>query len=77
MSRLLPASRFPQLRRLVLLLPLLLGLLHWAGTWRLNFIESFDHFLDDTRQRALLSTSADPRIVIVDVDEASLAAIGR
>lgn len=77
MSRLLPASRFPQLRRLVLLLPLLIGLLHWAGSWRLPFIESFDHFLDDTRQRALLSTSADPRIVIVDVDEASLAAIGR
>jgi adenylate cyclase len=77
MSRLRPASRFPQLRRLALLLPLLLGLLHWAGAWRLDFVESFDHFLDDTRQRALLSTAADPRIVIVDVDEASLAEVGR
>lgn len=77
MSRLRPASRFPRLRRIALLLPLLLGLLHWAGVWRLDFIESFDHFLDDTRQRTLLSTERDPRIVIVDVDEKSLAEIGR
>lgn len=77
MSRLRPASRFPRLRRIALLLPLLLGLLHWAGVFRLDFIESFDHFLDDTRQRALLGTDHDPRIVIIDVDEKSLAEIGR
>lgn len=77
MSRLRPASRFPRLRRIALLLPLLLGLLHWAGSFRLDFIESFDHFLDDTRQRALVSSARDPRIVIVDVDEKSLAEIGR
>ncbi len=77
MSRLRPASRFPRLRRVALLLPLLLGLLHWAGTIRLDFIESFDHFLDDTRQRALVSHARDPRIVIVDVDEKSLAEVGR
>lgn len=77
MRRLPPVARFPALRRLALLLPLLLGLLHWAGAWRFEAIESFDHFLDDTRQRALLGTAHDPRIVIVDVDEKSLAEIGR
>jgi len=44
---------------------------------RSELLERFEYDLYDIRLRQFLSTEKDPRIVIVDVDEASLAAEGR
>ncbi|MBI5333846.1 MAG: CHASE2 domain-containing protein [Burkholderiales bacterium] len=73
------------LRLAILSLPLILGLAHWAGAasgaFRLGFVEALDRFLDDTRQRwaagVQSGSGVDPRIVIVDIDEKSLAEVGR
>lgn len=73
------------LRLAILGLPLFLGLAHWAGApsgaLRIRFVDALDRFLDDTRQRwaagAQSGNGVDPRIVIVDIDEKSLAEIGR
>lgn len=56
---------------------LLVALAHAAGLAPLRFLTQLDLAIDDTRLRASLPQPRDPRIVIVDVDEASLARIGR
>lgn len=55
---------------------LLLLLLHAAGTLRLEFVERLDHFVYDHRLRLAMPRTLDERIVIVDIDEKSLAEIG-
>ncbi len=62
---------------LVLLLVLLLALAQGAGVLPLRPVTQLDLFIADARLRALMPGGLDPRIVIVDVDEKSLAEIGR
>ena len=59
------------------LLCLLALLGHVGGYWRVPFISSLDNYLYDVRLRLLMPDTLDERIVIVDIDEKSLAAIGR
>jgi adenylate cyclase len=58
-------------------LALLIALAHVTGVWPLQLIERLQLAIDDTRLRATLPGSRDERIVIVDIDERSLAAVGR
>ena len=43
---------------------------------RLAFVSQLEHFIYDARLRLTMPESADPNIVILDLDEASLAEIG-
>lgn len=64
--------------RIVLtLIPLLLALAHAGGWVRLPFVDALDAFIYDARLRASSSPSPDPRIVIVDIDDASLQRYGQ
>jgi adenylate cyclase len=55
----------------------LIALAHASGLWPLRFLTQFDLLIGDVRLNALMPRTLDPRIVIVDVDEKSLAEIGR
>ncbi|WP_341888448.1 adenylate/guanylate cyclase domain-containing protein [Variovorax sp. YR752] len=61
----------------ITLLPVLLALLHATGIWRLGVIEHLDHLIYDARLRATMPGTPDTRVVIVDVDDASLAREGQ
>ncbi|TFZ06830.1 adenylate/guanylate cyclase domain-containing protein [Ramlibacter henchirensis] len=61
----------------VTLIPLVIALLHASGAMPLGFLQRFDEFLYDARLRATMPKTMDERIVIVDIDEKSLAEIGR
>jgi adenylate cyclase len=61
----------------VTLLPLLLAVLHAVGIMPMGVLQRLDHIIYDTRLRATLPGTLEPRIVIVDIDEPSLAEIGR
>ncbi|WP_296510158.1 adenylate/guanylate cyclase domain-containing protein [Rhodoferax sp.] len=61
----------------VTLLPLFFALLHSLGWVQLNALQRLDDILYDTRLRATMPATMDERIVIVDIDEKSLAQIGR
>lgn len=50
---------------------------HAAHLWRLPFVEALDAYLYDVRVRLFMANTQDDRIVIVDIDEKSLAEIGR
>lgn len=63
-------------RMAVVLLPLLLGLLHAAGTLPIPVLGRLDQLIYDARLRATMPRTLDERIVIVDIDEHSLEAIG-
>ncbi|TXC67138.1 adenylate/guanylate cyclase domain-containing protein [Piscinibacter aquaticus] len=52
-------------------------LLHASGIAPLRFLQQLDLAIDDARLRAALPGTKDPRIVIVDIDDASPARIGR
>ncbi|WP_455288977.1 CHASE2 domain-containing protein [Cupriavidus necator] len=58
-----------------MVLLVLLG--HAGGYYRLLFIDSIDNLIYDTRLRLTMPATVDERIVIVDIDEQSLAKIGR
>jgi adenylate cyclase len=64
-------------RILVTLLPLLLALLHASGVLRVGFIQRVDDIIYDARLRATMPSSMDDRIVVLDIDEKSLAEVGR
>ncbi len=64
-------------RILVTLIPLLLALLHTANILPLSVLQRLDDIIYDTRLRATMPKSLDERIVIVDIDEKSLAEVGR
>ncbi|MDT7513583.1 CHASE2 domain-containing protein [Rhodoferax mekongensis] len=53
------------------------ALLHAAGVLPLGVLQRFDDIIYDARLRATMPKSMDERIVIVDVDEKSLASVGR
>ncbi len=61
----------------VTLLPVLLALLHASGALPLGVLQRLDDIIYDARLRATAPHSQDDRIVIVDLDEKSLAEIGR
>lgn len=75
-------SKWSELRRhwpriAITLLPLLLALAHATGAWPLSALERLDLLIYDVRLRATMPRTADPRVVIVDVDDASLARQGQ
>ncbi len=64
-------------RIVVTLLPLVFALLHAVGAVRLDVLDRLDNIIYDTRLRATMPRTLDDRVVIVDLDEKSLAAVGR
>ena len=65
------------LRVALLLGALVVAIAHAAGYLPLRFVTQFDLVIADARLRALMPRTLDARIVIVDVDEKSLAEVGR
>lgn len=61
----------------VTLIPLVFALLHASGALRLEVLQRLDDILYDARLRATMPSTLDERIVIVDIDERSLAEAGR
>ncbi len=71
-------SAGPVLQRILLSsLPLLFFVLHAAGVAPLEFVQRIENYLYDVRVETMMPRVVDPRIVIVDVDETSLAAEGQ
>ncbi len=73
--RLRPGRRF-LLRLLLSALPLTLLLPHAFGQLPIGFLQRFESYLYDVRVRWTTTPVRDPRVVIVDIDEASLTAEG-
>ncbi|MDP2368720.1 CHASE2 domain-containing protein [Rhodoferax sp.] len=61
----------------VTLLPLVFALLHAAGAVRIDVLQRLEDIIYDARLRATMPGTLDERIIIVDIDEASLAELGR
>lgn len=61
----------------ITLLPVLLALAHATGVWQLSALERLDRLIYDIRLRATMPGTPDARVVIVDVDDASLARQGQ
>jgi adenylate cyclase len=61
----------------VTLLPVLIALLHAVGVLRLEALQRLDDFIYDARLSATAPKTLDERIVIIDIDEKSLAEVGR
>ena len=61
----------------VTLIPLVFALLHAADIMPLGILQRLDDILYDVRLRASMPRTMDDRIVIVDIDEKSLAEVGR
>ena len=61
----------------VTLIPLIFALLHAGGVMRIDVLQRLDDILYDARLRATMPRTLDERIVIVDIDEKSLAEVGR
>ena len=60
----------------VTLIPVVFALLHSVGIVRIGVLNRLDDIIYDARLRATMPSSLDPRIVIVDIDEKSLAEVG-
>jgi len=69
------AKHWPRI--LVTLLPVLFALMHSVGVVRIGMLQRLDDLIYDARLRATSPKTIDPRIVIVDIDEKSLAEVGR
>lgn len=61
----------------VTLIPLIFALLHAGDVMRIGVLQRLDDIIYDARLRATMPKTLDERIVIVDIDEKSLAEIGR
>ena len=61
----------------VTLIPLVFALMHASGILRVGVLQRLDDIIYDARLRATMPKTLDDRIVIVDIDEKSLAEIGR
>jgi len=61
----------------VTLIPVVVALLHAAGLVPIGVLQRFDDIIYDARLRATMPKTLDERIVIVDIDEKSLAEVGR
>ena len=64
-------------RTAVTLIPLLFALMHASGVLPIGVLQRLDDIIYDARLRATMPQTIDERIVIVDIDEKSLAEIGR
>ena len=64
------------LRLATVLLPLLLALLHVTGVQRLEWLNRLEAAAYDARLLAVMPRTLDERIVILDIDEKSLAELG-
>ena len=60
----------------VTLIPLVFGLLHAIGLLPIGVVQRLDDIIYDARLRATMPRQLDDRIVIVDLDEKSLAEVG-
>jgi adenylate cyclase len=69
------AKHWPRIA--VTLLPLVFALLHAVGVVRLEVLQRLDDIIYDARLRATSPKTLDDRIVIIDIDEKSLAEVGR
>jgi adenylate cyclase len=61
----------------VTLIPVLFALLHASGVLPIGVLQRLDDIIYDARLRATMPRTLDERIVIVDLDEKSLAEVGR
>jgi adenylate cyclase len=61
----------------VTLLPLILAVLHAVGLVPMGVLQRLDDLIYDTRLKATMPATLDERVVIVDIDEPSLAEVGR
>ena len=61
----------------VTLLPLLFALLHAVGILQIGVLQRLDDIIYDARLRVTMPVTLDDRIVIIDIDEKSLAEVGR
>jgi adenylate cyclase len=61
----------------VSLLPLLIALVHVMGLLPIGVVQSLDSIIYDAKLRWTMPKTLDPRIVIIDIDEKSLAEQGR
>ncbi|MEX1166988.1 MAG: CHASE2 domain-containing protein, partial [Hydrogenophaga sp.] len=61
----------------ITLLPLILAILHAVGLMPMGVLQRLDHLAYDARLRSTMPATLDTRVVIVDIDEKSLAEIGR
>ncbi len=61
----------------VTLIPLVFALMHASGVLRIGVVQRLDDIIYDARLRATMPQTLDERIVIVDIDEKSLAEVGR
>jgi len=61
----------------VTLIPLVFALIHASGVLPIGVLQRLDDIIYDARLRATMPLTIDERIVIVDIDEKSLAEIGR
>jgi CHASE2 domain-containing sensor protein len=64
-------------RIVITLLPVLLALAHATDAWQLTAFERLDRLIYDIRLRATMPRTLDSRVVIVDVDDTSLAREGQ
>ena len=70
-----PFRHWPRIA--VTLIPLVFALLHASGELRIGVLQRLDDIIYDARLRATMPQTLDERIVIVDIDEKSLAEVGR
>ena len=61
----------------VTLIPLMFALLHATGLVRIDVLQRLDDIIYDARLRATMPNTLDERVIIVDIDEKSLAEVGR
>ena len=61
----------------VTLVPLVFALLHAGGVVPIGVLQRLDDIIYDARLRATMPRTLDARVVIVDIDEKSLAEVGR
>jgi adenylate cyclase len=61
----------------VTLIPLVIALLHASELASINVFKRLDDIIYDARLRATMPQTMDERVVIVDIDEKSLAEVGR
>jgi adenylate cyclase len=60
----------------IALVPLVFAILHSVGALRVPVLDRLDKIIYDARLRWTMPSTLDPRIVIVDIDEKSLADVG-
>lgn len=61
----------------VTLIPVVFALLHAGGILHLGMLQRLDDLIYDARLRATMPGTLDERIAIIDIDEKSLAEVGR